>query len=571
MASVSPSFEVEDQADEEFFDKLVDDDDGGGLGIKELDEAKSLSNSSKTAISTVGENVGFMINAEKGNEDVNLDCGEKNSLKCDDVVDSATKVKGELECKTSENNVRKGTAVKEVDWSAFACNSRICSGRGTGSCSEFFNELGGSSDNLLGDVVDHSGVSSENVGGVSEGTAGYSSSVNSGQCQEGQEYLLGSEQAMDGQDKSIEYWESLYPGWKYDAITGQWHLLECYNENASALQNYDTNARLEGNSVVTAQQSDLSYFHHTDQSVVRNVAEGYTVGGLYNCNQGSQGNGGYPAHMLFDPQYPGWYYDSIAQEWRLLESYTTTITPQKVADHDQHSQNGNFSTVEHLHGQNNSNYGNFQQTETSCPQALMRDQVMGWSGTVGDYNQQSFNSSRPEPVPKCEAINFTENQLLQNPCSSNYDEYKSSDQQNQQMWYKPPVVATSSEQASPSFGSINRVVGMQSFTPDGNFSQHLNQHKNDPSQQIQLSQAYIDNQKSLTFTQQSAQIGTRLFSASAEGRSSAERPPHALVTFGFGGKLIVMKDNGSVLSNSPYGSQVSLFSFLVHLNHVLSL
>ena len=37
---------------------------------------------------------------------------------------------------------------------------------------------------------------------------------------------------------------------------------------------------------------------------------------ISNRDQVAQGNDKYPEHMIFDPQYPGWYYDTIAQEWR---------------------------------------------------------------------------------------------------------------------------------------------------------------------------------------------------------------------------------------------------------------
>src|SRR5262249_36051644 len=54
--------------------------------------------------------------------------------------------------------------------------------------------------------------------------------------------------------------------------------------------------------------------------------------------------------------------------------------------------------------------------------------------------------------------------------------------------------------------------------------------------------------------QLSFQSNQEISYASDMGRSSAGRPPHALVTFGFGGKLIVMKE--SSILNSSFGSQV---------------
>ena len=70
-----------------------------------------------------------------------------------------------------------------------------------------------------------------------------------------------------------------------------------------------------------------------------------------------------------------------------------------------------------------------------------------------------------------------------------------------------------------------------------------------------FSNDYAESQKSFSYSQQSFQGGHQYSYAPHAGRSSAGRPPHALVTFGFGGKLVVMKD--SSLLSSSYGSQVN--------------
>lgn len=56
-----------------------------------------------------------------------------------------------------------------------------------------------------------------------------------------------------------------------------------------------------------------------------------------------------------------------------------------------------------------------------------------------------------------------------------------------------------------------------------------------PLENEQNAQAHFSAVTSQNFLDVSQQLGGT--------RSSAGRPPHALVTFGFGGKLIVMKDN----------------------------
>ena len=49
-----------------------------------------------------------------------------------------------------------------------------------------------------------------------------------------QYYGVGSEQNVDGQDLSnSQYWENLYPGWRYDPNTGQWYQVEGYDVNTT--------------------------------------------------------------------------------------------------------------------------------------------------------------------------------------------------------------------------------------------------------------------------------------------------------------------------------------------------
>lgn len=542
-----------DQADEEFFDNLVgdegnngglinkklDEDDGSNLVNKELDEAKTLVNNCTDVVTS--ERLDLKGNVESGfnAENVEMEDGGMDSSRNCNVV-NAMEVK-ELEDKKSGENLRKEASIKEVDWSAFNFG-----GNGTGSCSDFFNELDGSSENLFGNVENHSGFSSENVSGDAGGTCRYTSSVGFGQNQ-GQNYWLGSEQAVTGQDQSIQYWESLYPGWKYDVNTGQWFQLEGYSGTDCSVPNCDysnnnnnNNDGLVNSNVVTTQQSNLSYYHQTCHS----------DGTVSNYNQGSQISDGYPTHMLFDPQYPDWYYDSIAQEWQPLQSYTAALIPPQV-DNQQLSQNVNLSTVESTQGNNHNSYGNIQEPAAYCSPSLKRnDQSMHWCGTTSDNQYHNFNNSRLQHVPQSEATNFAENELLQNSYSSNYYACNSADQQNPQTWHEPSVTATSYEHANE-YGTV------ESFNPDQNLYSHFNEQKREASQQRQFSSSSIDNMKTPTSLQKPAQNGSQSISTSSEGRSSAGRPPHALVSFAFGGKLIVMKDYHSLVTNSQSGQVIS--------------
>ncbi|KAK1398512.1 hypothetical protein POM88_008375 [Heracleum sosnowskyi] len=55
-----------------------------------------------------------------------------------------------------------------------------------------------------------------------------------GQCQKSQVNGAEAVYSADGQDmNSTEYWERLYPGWKYDQNTEQWYQVDGYDEKAA--------------------------------------------------------------------------------------------------------------------------------------------------------------------------------------------------------------------------------------------------------------------------------------------------------------------------------------------------
>ncbi|KAL7238568.1 hypothetical protein ACSBR2_004624 [Camellia fascicularis] len=585
----SPPLQVEDQTDENFFDILVDEGDTGisrsgpslfenegsdkrnafsKLSIGEADAAKvDSSGNVDFGVNSESESGGGTVSASLDGHGDNLIAEESVSLTPVNVVQSndvALQEKCELDSKSSNNSGSSGMGVKEVDWSSFNSASHLHNGSGTGSFSDFFNELG--SGDLYGKEAGNSGVASNNVVGVPENMAGDFSSLSSIQHKEGQNYGSQIEQAIDGQDlNSSQYWENLYPGWRFDPNTGQWHQLDGYNATMDTQQNLDASIVSAGDGVATEQRSDDYYFQQTAQSVLGNVdcrASSFT-----DWNQGSQQNVEYPAHMVFDPQYPGWYYDTIAQEWRLLESYTSAMNQPTNVHHNQQSQDGIVSAADFLPEENHRIHGNFDQVgKFESQDRSSQGKVMGWAGSVSDSNQQRRNTWKTASLPNSGVISISDNYESHNPYDSSYHATNSADQQNQQMWFKPSGTATLPEQTSQSFGSVvnsNSILGSQTFIPAVNFLQHSNQHKQEPSQQMHFSPAYFDSQKLPNFLEQP--LGTQFPHASSEGRSSAGRPAHALVTFGFGGKLVVMKDNSS-LKNLTYGGQDSDGSVINILN-----
>ncbi|KAI3687229.1 hypothetical protein L1987_80923 [Smallanthus sonchifolius] len=371
----------------------------------------------------------------------------------------------------------------------------------------------------------------------------------SNQLQSDQANFTKGEQATDGQDpNSSQYWENLYPGWRLDASTGQWYQVdENYDAKSSAHEANNTDSASDWN--VTYQKSEVSYLQQSVQSVVGAAAENGTTesitswnsasqSGHYqesssNRNQGSEDNNNnnnkvYPSHMVFDPQYPGWYYDLNIQEWLSLDDYNSQSS---AVVQDPVNQNG--------FGPSNIYYGNDQKTHSG------QEQDYNWNSSFSNAGQQSSTMWQPNIVANSTPMeDFRNNQQIDNNHSSNFHV---DNHVNQQTFYNYAGTTTT----TPVNNGFPAVSGSQSFVPYSQpFGQHLEQ-----SETMNVQKAY-GNQNQLSYLQQPVQSGHQVSYSSTAGRSSAGRPPHALVTFGFGGKLIVMKDSTALL-NASYGGQDS--------------
>ncbi|XP_076935102.1 protein transport protein SEC16B homolog [Bidens hawaiensis] len=382
-------------------------------------------------------------------------------------------------------------AVKEVQWTSF------------GADAAFFDEDFGNA--LLDDTGkgDDGFVSSQSNGVVNNTLH---------QFQSDQAYATTGEQAVDGQDPNAsQYWENLYPGWRYDANTGQWYQVdESYN-------------------ATLYQKSEFSYMH---QSVVAGTTESVTSWDSVsqsNWNFGTEDNNNnnnkvYPPHMVFDPQYPGWYYDMNVQEWRSLDDYNSQAA---AVGQDRVNQNG--------FGSSNTYYENDQKIYSG------QEQDYNWNGSFSNTGQQGSTMWQPNTVSNNAPMeNFRNNQQFGNHYDSNF---QVDNHVNQQNFYDH--VGTATAQVNNGF------PGSQSTIP---YSQSFNQSL-EQSEKMNVQKAY-GSQNQLSYLQQPVHSGHQGSYGSTKGRSSADRPLHALATFGFGGKLIVMKDATSSI-NASYGGQDS--------------
>jgi hypothetical protein len=272
-------------------------------------------------------------------------------------------------------------------------------------------------------------------------------------------------------------------------------------------------------------------------------------------NQVSQGNNnGYPEHMVFDPQYPGWYYDTMVGEWRSLESSTSSAKSTTVQTNGQQNQNG-FAFSDPYSQNSSSTYAEYGQAGKYGSQGYnSQGQHGSWDESYGN-NQQNLNMWQPQTTAKIDAVsNFGGNLQLHKSYGSNFSMNNHVDQQKA---INSLGTVPSYDKASQSNAEANELVGLQNFVPGGSFSQQYNQGTVKQNEQANFSNDYSCSQEQVSVTHQSFQSNQQFSYAPNTGRSSAGRPPHALVTFGFGGKLIVMKD-GSSLRNTYFGNQVRL-------------
>ncbi|CAA7040391.1 unnamed protein product [Microthlaspi erraticum] len=345
MASTH-QFLLDDQTDEDFFDKLVDDayspSEAHALSSAQQLNFNDGSDSDDTRAfanlpvveDCVGDGNGALNEVDRKNDVAikgairSLGKEEPSSISLEDVQflhTGANKftddvLKSEVDdmplAETSkESNAIDGSGspmVKEVDWGSFYADPSVNDVCGFGSYSDFFTELGGSTENLQGKAE----IDVANVGNlVSNDTKnmgiGLDNSAGFEQHQGDVNHASASGQCVDNRQS----WENLYPGWRLDAITGQWYQLDGHDASIISQEGYN-NSTSNWESGASIETSDVAYLSQRTTHVVAGTAESVST-----WNQVSQVSNGYPEHMLFDAQYPGWCYDTIVKEWLSLDSY----------------------------------------------------------------------------------------------------------------------------------------------------------------------------------------------------------------------------------------------------------
>ncbi|KAK8578179.1 hypothetical protein V6N13_047034 [Hibiscus sabdariffa] len=566
MAS-NPPFQVEDHTDEDFFDKLVNEDDDDNMGPtvpkftegNDSNDAKAFSDlligedSSGEEADSHGRKEKDPVDADPAPANAPAGNGPNDSLGIDNsVVDSNTHLQqgawseAVFSHNLNENIGSKNDGVKEIGWNSLFADSNENGVQGFGSYSEFFSNLG---ENSIADFPSEVDV-------VAKTSFFDQNSVSTHeQYHDGsRDQIYGASTADDGNELDLyssQYWENMYPGWKYDANSGQW-----YNVDGSS----------GDGTVNTDVKAGDSYLQQTSQSVAETMTtvESSAMESVTNWKEVSQVNEGYPEHMVFDPQYPGWYYDLITQQWCALESYNASVQSTVQGDG---LQNGFTSTAQNSPAQINSSsmYGEHEQGDNYGSLGLeSHGEHSTWGDSYGNYHSSDLNMWQPGTVPKTEAVSsFTGNQQsdtsfgLNMPVNNHVSHFKSS--------YNSLPEVQSVNNANQVHNKANGVPGFQRFLPTENFNHQFTQTNLKQHGETHFSSDFYGGQKSVNVAQQPLQTSQPLPFASNTGRSSAGRPPHALVSFGFGGKLIVMKAS-SPLQNSSFGTQGSVGASISVLN-----
>lgn len=577
-----PTLPMDDQTDEDFFDRLVEDDfgvtglregsiemDRSFLGTGKADERMQLEDSDDTRVSSVEEDElenrtdqasqipkeGAELIASVESSNMLLGACEAETMVSEEEKDAdagssllsfeagsggPSEMKSEI--RSSDSSVERSggskssSGIKEVQWSAFCADSQQFSFGGVEPFSDF--------------LIENSDVSTNqvNVNGDLKSTSldrgavpGHGMDLVSSEQQDSCIYGTDNGYSTDANDP--KYWENLYPGWKFDASTGQWCQVDGNDTVTAQSDNYGaSNVNVQesfrddhlgdGSEFISGSTAEISYSQQSSSLMVGGVAEDCKTGVTSSWNQYSQGSNGYPPNMVFDPQYPGWYFDTNTQQWSTLDAYTQSI--QQTSHSVQGEVIGDMNTCNGFIGEGSSSfYGEAGPLEQNGVQG-QSDQNMAhsWDVLTNKFTQHSIHQFDANDNSK---MSFSGNQQTANFY----------DPKLQEMNYPSQKVGFSSWDTVQSsvYSNSKGSAGFQNFVPAESVNQ-FNQPKAEQSLQSHLSQSFYADEKSVNYHEQHFQSTSYPHTSYAgnEGRSSAGRPPHALVTFGFGGKLVVMKD-----------------------------
>lgn len=372
------------------------------------------------------------------------------------------------------------------------------------------------------------------------------------------------------QDQGVlqQSWENMYPGWFYDYASNEWRQIEGFTSGAVAgLMENPVSASNDGaddfssgkNEVLPSQMevmsqgdqflntatgfSQVSTWHGAQEYVTLSSEEPMEVTRAYASasvhEQQLAHNVPEPQQQVYwEDQYPGWYYDYQAQEWRQSAQSRQSDGPSQgmglaaqVADSADVSR-GDSSLV------------------SPMPQG-------GWMEHQSEYQYDAKQNIFWPERSQNSGGNMT---AISRGMSFN-------------SWAASDVGRSSTQQSSD--GILNETfqgsgVGKEAWNGLPGYENSVaNLYGQSQPEYAQVKADVFGNQVpnqapfSFSHVQQYAQTHNAPRTVTEGLRSSAGRPPHALAAFGFGGKLATMKATSSVQVGLP--GPIALHN----LNHLL--
>ncbi|CAM0912494.1 unnamed protein product [Alopecurus aequalis] len=340
--------------------------------------------------------------------------------------------------------------------------------------------------------------------------------------------------AVDYSDPN--YLDNLYPGFKYDVATGQWYQVATGDAQGGISDNGGAGTVVGRDNVQQQQQHSVSYLQNSSQAGLETIAEeGSTTAVSWGQDQSSAAAAEYPPNMLFYAEYPGYYYDTNTQEWLTLESYQQSVmqaaTTASALDafagaghnavhdgntqgsyYDQQSQWQHDSLVNSVHS--GSSYGSGQHVENQISQQAYTEPLK-----PSTDNRTVINTFMPSLEP---SMDYQTNINTFVPSTSQYS--------NGGWGHQVSNMGTSYQSSH------------KDFEPQKSSQRTINTFMPTTSQYGTGGEGH-------------QQASPEQYGYSHVERSSAGRPPHALVAFGFGGKLVVMKETSSMTTSFDNGNQ----------------
>eukprot|EP00250_Pteridium_aquilinum_P021698 c25199_g1_i1 orf=455-5497(+) len=327
----------------------------------------------------------------------------------------------------------------------------------------------------------------------------------------GANYSLGTENQV--QEEVQQNWESMYPGWYFDYASNQWRQIEGWGaveEQLPLKEEVDPSySQTTQNGQVVSTTSNLTWQTNQGQASWSGLGsnESFEAGNQASSNDQQIASDSIPQEQAnWEEQYPGWYYDYQAQQWRQISDDSQSWASNQDNKFEAPQVVGSTNTSQLSGGWIDQQVQPHYQSETNQNIYLPERSHSLYSNSGGGVNilnrGVSFNSWA-QPAVEVDGVGQQGmDNIMQGSNTESWTGLQGHENTVPSHTYQSVTGSTHQSQTdynladkSPFFGSTH-----------GFFQPH------------------------------------NISGGSIEGaRSSAGRPLHALVAFGFGGRLVTMK------------------------------